>query len=149
MKDSPKDLKVYRATKTQFGANSYEGHQTLSVEGEWKMEDAQLPKGSIFVPINQPKARLIVQLFEPRAQDSFMSWGFFNKAFERKEYMEDYVTEDVATEMLKRPEVKKEFEDILKSDAEFAKSPEKRFEFFYKKHASWDERMNRYPVFKK
>lgn len=149
IKDSPKNLKVYRASKTQFGANSYEGHQTLTVEGEWKIEDAQLPKGSIFVPIKQAKARLIVQLFEPRAQDSFMSWGFFNKAFERKEYMEDYVTEDVATEMLKRPEIKTEFEEKLKTDAEFAKSPEKRFEFFYKKHASWDERMNKYPVFKK
>ena len=27
-------------------------------------------------------------LLEPRDPDSFVSWGFFNAAFERKEYME-------------------------------------------------------------
>jgi hypothetical protein len=143
------DLKVYRATQTQFSVNSFEGHQTLTTKGEWSKESVQLPIGSIFIPIDQPKARLILQLMEPKAQDAFISWGFFNKAFERKEYMEDYVAEDVATEMLKRPEIQTEFEAKLKSDPDFVKNPEKRFEFFYKKHASWDERLNKYPVFKK
>ena len=75
--------------------------------------------------------------------------GFFNKAFEQKEYMENYVTEDVALEMLKQPEIQEEFAAKIKADPEFAKDPDKRFEFFYKKHASWDERLNKYPVFKK
>jgi hypothetical protein len=148
-KNNPTDLKIYRATKTLFSVKSYEGHQTLTTEGEWRKEDVLLPKGSIFVPINQPKARLVLQLLEPQAQDSFSSWGFFNKSFEQKEYMENYVTEDVALEMLKQPEIQEEFAAKIKADPEFAKDPDKRFEFFYKKHASWDERLNKYPVFKK
>ena len=95
------------------------------------------------------KGRIILQLFEPTAQDSFLAWGFLNRAFEQKEYMENYVAEDVATEMLKNPEIRREFESKLQADAEFAKDPEKRFEFFYRKHPSWDERFNRYPIFKK
>ena len=63
--------------------------------------------------------------------------------------MEHYVTEDVATEMLKTPEVKNQFEEKIKTDKEFAQSPEKRFEFFYRKHPSWDERFNKYPVYKR
>lgn len=142
-------LNVFRATKSQFSSGSFEGHQTLVVEGEWKEEEVQLPKGVYFVPIHQAKARMVVQLFEPRAQDSFLSWGYFNRAFEQKEYMEHYVVQDVAIEMLKSPEVKAEFETRLKNDQEFAKSPGKRFEFFYRKHPSWDERFNKYPVYKR
>ena len=147
-KNSPaKTLKIFRATKTKLSPNSFEGHQTLMVEGEWKEEEVILPQYMIFVPINQSKARLILQLFEPKSQDSFLAWGFFNLAFERKEYMEDYVTEDVAIAMLKTPKIKSEFENQLQ-DEQFAKSPKNRFEFFYKKHPSWDDRFNRYPVFK-
>jgi hypothetical protein len=149
MKNNPGHLEVFRATKTQFAPKSYEGHQTLTLEGEWKNEKVKLPKAMIFVPLHQPKAKLILQLFEPRSQDSFLFWGFFNRAFERKEYMEDYVAEEVATEMLKNPVIKKEFEKKLKSDPAFAKDPDLRFEFFYRKHPSWDDHFNRYPVFRR
>jgi hypothetical protein len=145
---NPSKLQVFRATKTQFSTSSYEGHQTLIVEGNWAEEEIKLPEGMIFIPIKQAKGKLILQLFEPRSQDSFLAWGFMNRAFEQKEYMEDYVAEDVAIEMLKNPEIKKEFEAKLKSDSEFAKDPSKRFGYFYRKHPSWDVRFNRYPVFK-
>jgi hypothetical protein len=32
---------------------------------------------------------------EPRAPDSFAAWGFFNAHFDQKEYMENYVAEEV------------------------------------------------------
>jgi hypothetical protein len=54
------------------------------------------------VPIAQPKARLVMAMFEPQAPDSLLAWGEFNNAFERKEYMEEYVAEDVAREQMAR-----------------------------------------------
>ena len=39
---------------------------------------------------------LLMTLLEPKNPDSLVSWGLFNTAFERKEYMEAYVAEDVA-----------------------------------------------------
>ena len=39
-------------------------------------------------------------LLEPGSPDSLVGWGFFTAAFERKEYMEAYVAEDVAAAML-------------------------------------------------
>jgi hypothetical protein len=143
----PPGTQVFRATKTTFSAAPSEGHQTLAVEGEWKVEGTVDAKDYVYVPIAQSKARLIVEFFEPRAKDSFVSWGFFNTAFEKKEYMEDYVAEDVALEMLKDPAVKAEFEKRLEDEV-FAKDPEARFEFFYRRHPSWDERFNKYPVLK-
>ena len=101
------------------------------------------------VPIAQARSWLAMQLLEPRARDSLLSWGFFNTSFERKEYMEDYVTEQVAREMLaKDPAIKAEFEKKLSSDPAFAKDPAKRLEFFYRKHPSWDERFGLYPVYR-
>jgi hypothetical protein len=73
------------------------------------------------VPIAQPKARLVMTMLEPRGADSLLAWGLFNNAFERKEYMEDYVAEDVAREQLEAdPALRAEFQKKLDSDAEFA-----------------------------
>jgi hypothetical protein len=141
-------VEVFRATKKEFSPHSFEGHQTLTVDGKWANETVTLTKGSIFIPIKQKKAYLVMQLLEPLAKDSFLSWGFFNTAFEPKEYMENYVAEDVAKEMLKDPKIKTEFNERLK-DQSFANDPGKRYEFFYKKHPSWDTKLDMYPLYRK
>ena len=120
-----------------------------SLQGKWQEERADLPEGSLFVPIAQGKARLVMALLEPQSADSYAAWGFFNGAFEQKEYMEAYVAEDVAREMLERdPAVAAEFARRLASDAEFAKSPQQRLDFFYRRHAAWDRRYDLYPVYR-
>ena len=140
------DADAFRATKASFGAGSVETHQRLTVEGNWQREARAVPTGSLFVPIAQPKSRLVMALLEPLAPDSLLAWGRFNNAFERKEYMEDYVAENVAREMLRDPAVKAEFERKLREDKGFAADPSARLEFFYRRHPSWDERYQQYPV---
>ena len=126
----------------------YEGRQQLKVKGTWASDTRPIDKGSLFVPIAQPRALLVAQLFEPGAPDSLLAWGFFNAHFERKEYMEDYVTEDVAREMLEKdPNIKAAFERKLQ-DPQFSNDPAARLDFFYRCHPSWDERFNLYPVFR-
>jgi hypothetical protein len=140
-------LEVFRADKVEFARRPFEGRMTASLAGEWRTEAQALPVGSLFIPIAQPSARLVVALLEPMAPDSLASWGFFNAHFERKEYMEEYVAEEVAAEMLaSRPEVASEFRRRLNSDPEFAQSPEARLDFFSRRHPSWDQRFNLYPV---
>ncbi|MCP1584233.1 M14 family metallopeptidase [Pseudoxanthomonas mexicana] len=140
------DAQLFRATKSSFGSASVETHQRLTVEGDWTRESRATPAGALFVPIAQPRARLVMALLEPKAPDSLLAWGRFNNAFERKEYMEDYVAEAVAREMLRDPAVKAEFERRLREDTAFAQSPAARLEFFYRRHPSWDERYQLYPV---
>jgi hypothetical protein len=140
-------VETFRADKATFAPNSFESHQRLTVQGSWKQEPRALVKGALFVPIAQPKARLVMALFEPQAPDSLLAWGAFNNAFERKEYMEEYVAEDVAREqMAKDPALAAEFHRKVESDSAFAKNPHARLEFFARRHASWDERLNLYPV---
>nr|WP_314546656.1 M14 family metallopeptidase [uncultured Massilia sp.] len=140
-------VQTFRADKATFAPVSFESHQRLKVEGGWKTEPRNLAKGALFVPIAQPKARLVMAIFEPQGPDSLLAWGIFNNAFERKEYMEEYVAEDVAREQMARdPALAEEFRRKVDSDAAFAKNPHARLEFFARRHASWDERLNLYPV---
>jgi murein tripeptide amidase MpaA len=140
-------VETFRATQATFAKASFEGHQRLALQGAWKSEPRAVTKGSLFVPIAQPKARLVMGLLEPQAPDSLLAWGEFNNAFERKEYMEAYVAEDVARAQLAAdPALAAEFRHELETDEAFAKNPHARLEFFARRHASWDERLNLYPV---
>jgi hypothetical protein len=138
---------AFRATKVTFSAGSSEGRHTVKFEGQWAPEPREIVAGSLFVPSAQAKARLVAALLEPQAPDSLAQWGWFNTAFEKKEYMEDYVAEEIARQMLAAdPALAAAFKRKLESDPEFAKDKAQRLEFFYRRHASWDERYNLYPV---
>lgn len=140
-------LETFRADKTTLSAQSTEGHQRLTLQGSWKPEARDISAGSLFVPIAQAKSLLVMSLLEPLAPDAMVAWGDFNNAFERKEYMEAYVAEDVAREqMAANPALAEDFRKRLASDTEFAKSPSARLDFFYRRHSSWDEQFNLYPV---
>jgi hypothetical protein len=143
-------VQTFRAAKVTIAAGTFEARPAMTAEGTWQDEVRDIPAGGLFVPIAQPKARLVMSLLEPQAPDSFVAWGYFAAAFERKEYMESYVVEAVAREMLAAdPAVKAEFERRLREDPAFAASPDARLEFFYRRHPSWDERYNLYPVYRR
>lgn len=140
-------VEAWRASAIAFSADSFEGHQRLNAEGQWAPAKQNLVAGALFVPIDQPLARLVMGLLEPQAPDAISAWGGMNTAFERKEYMEDYVAEDVARKMLDAdPALRETFERKLRDDAAFAKDPQARLEFFYRRHSAWDDRYGLYPV---
>jgi hypothetical protein len=128
---------------------TFEGRTRLTLDGEWTRERRPIPAGSLFVPIAQPRSHLLMALLEPLGPDSLASWGFFNIFFEQKEYMEPYVAEAVAREMMEQdPALKETFELRLREDPDFANSSTARLDFFYRRHSSWDERLNLYPVYR-
>ncbi|MEP6907610.1 MAG: M14 family metallopeptidase [Pseudoxanthomonas sp.] len=140
-------VESFLATEATPAAQSTEGRQRMVVKGEWKPDVRDVGAGALFVPIAQPKSRLVMSILEPLAPDSLVGWGEFNNAFERKEYMEDYVAEEVAREMLaKDPALKAAFEQRVKDDPAFASSSAARLEFFYRLHSAWDDSNNLYPV---
>jgi hypothetical protein len=142
-------LETFRPTRITYSKETFEGHTMLSFAGSWALEARTIPSGSLFVPIAQPNSRLLVALLEPQAVDSLAAWGFFNSAFEPKEYMEPYVAEQVAAEMLARdPKVAADFKKRLATDPKFAADRDARLDYFYRLSPSWDERLNLYPVYR-
>ncbi len=139
-------VEAFRADEATLAARSMEGLQRITLEGDWEAETHDLVAGALFVPVAQARSRMAMALLEPEAPDSLAAWGWFNNAFERKEYMEAYVAEQVAREMLDDRRVKAEFERRLRADEEFAASTQARLDWFYQRHDAWDDRLNLYPV---
>jgi hypothetical protein len=138
---------AFHIQQKTYRPESYEGHHTVTVKGAWSVEEHTFPKGSLYVPLNQRGGLLAMHLLEPTAPDSLMAWGFFNAVLEQKEYLEPYVAEKVAREMLARdPALQAEFNRKLAEDAAFARDPEARLDFFYRRHPSYDRAFNVYPV---
>lgn len=140
-------VEAFRATKVTFGA-PYEGRTRPTIAGAWASETRMLDRNAIFVPIDQPLARLVLHLLDPALPDALVNWGLFNAVFEQKEYMEPYVVEEQAREMLAaRPALRAEYDAAIAADPELAK-PEAKQKWFYRKHPAWDERVNLVPVFR-
>jgi hypothetical protein len=137
---------AFRADGVSFAATPVEGRQPVKLTGHWRPERRDIPAGALFVPIAQPRARLAMHLLEPAASDSLAAWGFFQTAFEEKEGMEAYVAEAEARRMLARDaRLRAEFEASLRDPA-FARDPVRRLDFFRRRHPSWNEGFNLYPV---
>jgi hypothetical protein len=127
----------------------YEGRTRARITGAWQPESRTYARGAIYVPAGQKRGRLVLHLFEPTSPDSLAQWGYFNTVFEVKEYMEGYILEEVAREMLANdPDVAKAWQAALAADAELAKSPHRRLEWFYRRHPAWDARRDVLPVYR-
>lgn len=143
----PARLHAWRAEAVTLATASFEGRVQATLTGAWRAEAVPVPDGAVFVPITQPNARLAMALLEPEVPDSLAAWGFFPTAFEQKEYMEPYVAEQVARDMLKSdPALAAQFQRRLDEDPAFAADPKARLDFFYRRHPAWDTRYNLYPV---
>ena len=141
------EVESYKLSNVQWPGEPFEGRHMPRFDVERVVEVREFPAGSIVVPLAQPLGKLIFNLLEPQAPDSFARWGFFNAIFEEKEYAEHYVLETLAREMMAADaDLKREFEELLASDPQFAASPAHRLRFFYKRSPYWDPQMNLYPV---
>lgn len=141
-------VEKYHFIKFKFAERPYEGRQRVTVECDTSLETTEFPSGTYIVHTKQRGIRLIANLLEPEAPDSFASWGFFNAFFERKEYAEDFVMEPIVERMLRDdPDLRNEFESRLKEN-EFRQNPQERLDFLYRKSVYFDRRENIYPVFR-
>ncbi|HKO61534.1 MAG TPA: M14 family metallopeptidase, partial [Pyrinomonadaceae bacterium] len=142
------EVETYKFHDVKWPGGSFEGRQLPSYRLEAVREKRTFATGSALVPTAQPLSRLLINLLEPEAPDSFVRWGFFNAIFEQKEYAENYILEKLAREMLAADaKLREEFRQRLATDPVFAASPRDRLLFFYHRSPYWDpSRMNLYPV---
>ena len=137
----------YRLTAPEWSARPFEGRHPVTFTTERvKGIERSFPTGSVVVPMDQKSSIVAAHLLEPQGPDSLVSWGFFDAIFEQKEYGEAYVMEKVAREMMEKdPALRVEFEEAL-SDPDFAASPSRRLDFFFRRSPWWDDRIGLYPV---
>jgi hypothetical protein len=141
------EVEAYRFEDVEFREAPNEGRQMPSFRAVAARERREFPAGTVVVPLDQPRAKLAVNLLEPEAPDALVAWGFFNAIFEQKEYFEAYIFEPLAQQMLAAdPALAAEFEERLRTDESFAQSPGRRLDFLYRRSPYYDRCHNVYPV---
>lgn len=135
--DDSKEVEVetYRYTGGKFSPRQSEGRVPV-IEAKYttQIEKLTYPKGSYYIDMNQPNAKLAIFLLEPDAPGSLTYWGFFNSHVQTVNefwvnlaYMEVKGREMLAAD----PELKKRFEEKKKNDPAFAKDPNAILNYFY------------------
>ncbi len=145
----PVELTVggWRLQDPQWRSQPYEGRHPLTFELEDLERTRVYPAGTVVVDLAQAAAPVIAHALDPRGPDSFLSWGFFDAALTRVEYVEDYVIEPMMTEMVAAdPGLLDELEAAKAADPEFAANPWAIRYWFYARTPYYDEQAFVYPV---
>ena len=145
---TPFDAEVYYLEQVSTATKPYEGHYFHDeVKVSIKSEDIVAEPGDVLIPIEQPKARYVVETLEPQATDSFFRWNFFDTVLQQKESFSPYVFEETAARILKNDdELKDRFERRLHDDKEFASNPAEQLSFLYRHSAHYESAHRRYPI---
>jgi hypothetical protein len=140
-------LEYYRLVDPETAARPFEGRHILTTKVKAESVTTTVPAGTLRVPTDQPLGDLAVALLESQHVDSLAAWGFVPEILQRTEYIEAYVVAPMAERMLAEDKaLKAEFEAKLAADANFAKDPQARLQWFYQRSRFHDERHLLYPV---
>jgi Zinc carboxypeptidase len=142
------EVETSRLSSPRLAPQTYQGlTQVTSVEVARRLERRRFPAGTLWIPADQPDFEVAAHLLEPEAPDSLLAWGLLSSVFERKEYIDLPVLEDLAVDMLKDPGVAAEWQAALKDEA-FAKDAQARQLWWYRRTPYWDETVGLLPAFR-
>ncbi|MFL6198025.1 MAG: M14 family metallopeptidase [Thermoanaerobaculia bacterium] len=141
------EVETIRVADPQFAERPYQGLHRVEAKAERRTERRRIPAGALWVPADQPDFAIAVQLFEPEATDSLVSWGLLSSVFEQKEYIDSRVLEELAAEMVKDPKTADALQEAMK-DEKFAKDPFARYLWWYRRTPYWDETIGLLPIYR-
>jgi len=76
------DAQRYVIDSTSVASRPFQGHNERTVWGHWESVTETLPAGTAYVSVDQPLGRLAFTLLEPRSDDGFTDWAFFDRQIE-------------------------------------------------------------------
>ena len=138
-------IKDFESRKTPYEGHYLHYNTTVSAS----TENIKFKEGDLYISTNQNGVRYLLETLEAEATDSFFNWNFFDTILQQKEGYSAYVFEDVAEKLLlENPSLKKQFDEKLASDDDFAENPRMQLDFIYKKSPHYEKAHVRLPVFK-
>ncbi len=139
---------TYRIDNVKSRTTPYEGHFFHdAVELTTETEQIGLREGDVVVPIDQDRARYVVEALEPKAMDSLFRWNRFDSVLQQKEYFSPYVFEKTAEKLLAENRALREaFNSRKQADVEFASDRRAQLNFLYKRSKNYEKSHRRYPI---
>ena len=149
-KDTVIEVESYRISDYKTATQAYEGHYPHRNTSVAKLvEKIKFQKGDYVFPCNQEAIKYLVEVLEPEMIDSFFNWNFFDTILQQKEGYSDYLFEDLAVKILQEnPEVKRQFDDKMITDASFAKNPQAQLDWIHKHSVYYEKAHLQYPVYR-
>lgn len=149
-KDTAIEVEVYKIDDYKTMARQYEMHHVNSdVKTSTSLQSIQFKKGDWYIPMNQEANRFLIETLEPRAEDSYFAWNYFDAILGQKEGYSAYAFEDIAADYLKtNPEAKLKLEQRRATDTSFAKDGRAQLNFVYQNSQWYEPAHMRYPVFR-
>ncbi|CAM1363040.1 Zinc carboxypeptidase [Tenacibaculum sediminilitoris] len=149
-KDTLLTVEVQHIKEFETRKMAYEGHYLhYNTTISKNKKDVFLKKGDLYIPTNQQGIRYIIETLEAEATDSFFNWNFFDTILQQKEGYSAYVFEDLAEDFLNNtPSIKQEFQEKLKLDDNFSKSPQAQLYWIYTQTPHYEKKHMKLPVFK-
>lgn len=141
------EVESMRVSQPQFAPASYQGLTRVTATTTRTVERRKIPAGALWVPADQPDFEVAVQLLEPEAPDSLLSWGLLSSLFEGKEYMDTRVLEAHVTEMLKDPKTAADWQAALK-DEKFAADSQARYQWWFRRTPYFDDTIGLLPYYR-
>lgn len=150
MHDTTMPVEVDHITGYQSYPRAYEKHhKNTAVKVSTDVEPIRFLKGDYVIGTDQPARRFLVEMLDPRGEDSYFAWNFFDAVLQQKEGYSDYRWEDVAEVWLKdHPDVRALLEDKKKTDSVFAHNARQQLNFVYRHSPYYEPEHMRYPVYR-
>jgi hypothetical protein len=135
-------------TKVNSPSFPYESHYNhRGTQTAERMASARFFKGDYVIVLNQSANRYIMETLDPRGDDSFFAWNFFDGVLGQKEWFSDYVFDPMAERILTdNPQLKAELDSAKRADTTLANDHWQQMNFIYQRSAYKEPTHNRYPV---
>lgn len=127
----------------------YEGHFKLSsIVLEQTDKSVQIKPGDVLIPSKQERAMFIHSVLQGGAEDSYLTWNFFDSYLQQKEYFSSYVFKESIGKILDaNPELKKQYEQKKYDDLKFADSEWDQLFFIYQRSPYFEQTFMQLPIY--
>ncbi|WP_372947321.1 M14 family zinc carboxypeptidase [Mariniphaga sp.] len=126
----------------------YNGHfYHSSVVTRNELQKMQYYKGDLLIPVRQEKIKYLLEMFEPKAVDSFFRWNFFDNILDQREYFSSYGFEENALKYLEEhPDFKARFLEARQKNSVLATNHRAQLAWIYNNSEWLEKSWKRYPV---
>ncbi|HSJ24744.1 MAG TPA: M14 family metallopeptidase [Longimicrobiales bacterium] len=76
------EVERFRVDSTSLAPREFEGQRERTVVGEWVAASVAVPADAVVIDMDQPLARLLFTLLEPRSDDGLVNWNLFDRWLE-------------------------------------------------------------------
>ena len=144
-------LTVFSVKSYKSPSNPYEGHFKLSkIEVGESLQLVKLKPGDILIPSQQDAALFLHASLQPRAEDSYLTWNFFDSYLQQKEYFSNYVFKDQIADILANDQNLNEEYQLRKSmDEKFRNSEWDQLYFIYSRSPYFEQTFMRLPIYQR